>query len=363
MASVTIFGQSLPNDGVLGTNTLTTPISIVNPTTLFDLSGLTSNHEAPVALYTSTSSSIASAVTYVWTWYRERDNTEVFTKTFSLSAPPSGQVYNVVSVYGWIGWLADDVDIGTYPQYKEIQENGDYHAVLTASGGENFTSSPLSFSVTGIPTSLAMDSSSPTEFGWTARLSNYFDSSNYISAGVCTSPFTDGQSSAPSGILGSNTAPASNVGCATSGTVTGANNGIIYGFAQAANGLYYNIGSFNYDNARPLNYEWDTPKVSGANFNISSIEWNRLTDRITQFRNYAGLSYPKMGWTTAPYADGKFYAFMYNQAVVGVAGGHLGGTDYTALPHTIAPPPQRNSGDEIVASEINTLRDSLNSVS
>ena len=84
---------------------------------------------------------------------------------------------------------------------------------------------------------------------------------------------------------------------------------------------------------------------------MSAAEWNDFTDRINQFLQYKGLA--SVSFTIAPYSDGQFYAFMYNQARNAI----------TSLPYSVSPPPVRNSGDIIYASEINALRNSLNSVS
>jgi hypothetical protein len=565
-----IFGQVLPNSGGF-TNGATSPWSIQTPTTLFDVSSLTQNHEVVFIAWLRNTQQITSEVDISVTWYRNRDNKVIFAipnSYFSYqnhiqdpndaAGQPRGSGYyydvNTLAYGAWIGWLADDLDrtdpqVLTYPTYPEIQENGDYHVVLSASGGVNF-SQTINFAVTGMPAKTVLFNTS-SGFSYTLRLSNYFDSSNYIRGGVCTSDFTDGQSFAPSGILDSINAPSNaNGGCAVVGSVSLTSNTTIYGWVQAANGSYYKVGlpqfhgnlnptathsgyhearvdwttnaaattyqvnvddgsewgitygvgdssyayinldrerhtyplrveAWNgttfissetityttpdetdpsvsivsssstansitltvsgYDNAPPngdsasgiagyyyyidlgygleyngtdvnsgstssytfygledgviytvgvrsydgdLNvstmdtsnvetvivvpiFEWDTPKSPNQPFNITTSEWNRLTDTITAARAHQNKT--EISFTTAPYGDGRFYAFMMNQALVGIRGGTLtpGGFNYEPLDGidlTNYPLPDNvSSGQTIFASYFNNLRGALNS--
>lgn len=373
---IMILGQPIPNDGVLGTGSLTYPSSILSPTTLFDLSGIGENHEVVVCLYTSPNN-IYSKTTYNWTWYRARDNKVVFAEnSWILPDPPSDQHYSPgSSAFQWIGWLSDTGNgVGTYPKYVEIQENGNYYVIVSASGGENFTSSPINFAVTGIPPSLVLSNPSTNSFSWLARLSNYFDTSNYIRVGICKQPFTDGQSSPPNEILDYAYPPSSNLGCAASGTATGltsSTNYTVYGFAQAANGLYYKVGTSSITTpgiGRPPNWEWATPKVAGQDFKLTATEWNQFCERINQFREYIGLN-TKISFTPAPYGDGSVYAFMFNQALVGIAGGTFDGSSFyyqylLGMNYTIRSrlPTNRKTGDSILAAYLNDMRDGMNSV-
>jgi hypothetical protein len=120
--------------------------------------------------------------------------------------------------------------------------------------------------------------------------------------------------------------------------------------------------SFTIGSTRPANWEWYTPKIQGANFSLSAAEWNDFTSRINAFRDYQGLA--TISFTTAPYGDGKVYAFMFNQALVGIRGGVLGGTSYSELNRdtSIALPSSVNSGEAIYAWYFNNMRDALNSV-
>ncbi|NEW08226.1 hypothetical protein GK047_19685 [Paenibacillus sp. SYP-B3998] len=117
---------------------------------------------------------------------------------------------------------------------------------------------------------------------------------------------------------------------------------------------YGSIGS-NYSartlKNRPYDFSWDNSKASGARFNVSSSEWNRFIGRINEFRIYKGLK--GYGFTTAPYSDGKFYAFMFNQAVAAI----------NEMNPPVHAPASQSSGGIIYASLLIDIVRSLNSVS
>lgn len=88
-----IYGYDIPNylgeDPRFGTNEYY-PYSIVNPTTLFDLSSLVINHEVVVCLYVFPE--VYAAMNWTLTYYRSRDNFKIF--EYSPPAwpdPPPGQ--------------------------------------------------------------------------------------------------------------------------------------------------------------------------------------------------------------------------------------------------------------------------------
>lgn len=99
---------------------------------------------------------------------------------------------------------------------------------------------------------------------------------------------------------------------------------------------------------RPTNMYWDNSKVSGGNFNITALEWLRLQSKINDFREYK--SYNRTSWTYAPISGQDYTANHYNEARNAMA----------VL--TASVPPFRYTGDIVYASEINQLRDALNSV-
>jgi hypothetical protein len=344
-----IFGHYLPNylpSEV--SNELTTPYSFPNGTTYFDASSITENHEVVCIGYVSPNQ-IPSATTYTISWYRRRDGACVFAHSpISISDPPTGQVYDRgFSIAAWIGWCAENLNLGTYPTYREIQENGDYYAIIGASGGENF-SKTIEFSVAGMPPSTVARNIGTNQFDWIVNLSEYFDTQSYIRVGICKEPFTSGQTEEPTGIVSFVNAPSSNRGAAASGTayepvVTA------YGFAQTVDGRYWSTGSFYVGmNVRPYNWEWYAPKVSDQDYLVSAVEWNDFCTRINQFLFYKGkpLVYD---FVTANPNDSFFY-HMFNKAR-----NAINQMKTTSVPTVV-------SNGEVYAWYFNTLRDDLNSI-
>ncbi len=353
---IDIFGYPIPNS--LSTDGLTVPFSFPNPATLFDVSSLTSNHEVIVVGYVSPNQ-IASAVTYTAIWYRNRDNEIIFQKSVNISSPPEGYVWATgTSIVFWIGWLSENPEVITYPQYKEIQENGDYHVVISASGGENF-SQTINFAVKGIPAQTILSNPTKTGFDWLVRLSDFFDTSNYIRAGVCNQPFTNGQSAAPNGIVAFNNAPSSNIATVTGGTITGQSPGTtytLYGFAQAANGLYYQAGSASITtiSTRPSNWTWTTAELNAFNNHgslttLTYSRWNAFLDRITEFEVYKyGSALTTFNKMTS--SDKTLTAARFNQARFAI--GSMYSTGIT----------NKSSGDPVLGSYFITMANSLNSI-
>lgn len=343
-----IFGHPLPNylTSELANSGLTNPYQIVNSTTIFDMSGLPVNSEVIAFLYVSPNA-IRTATTYIVNWYRSRDNTLVFTWSYTLPHPGEGLAYLPgLSLGYWIGWLAEDVKVGTYPLYKEIQENGIYRVTIQASGGESFYYS-ANFAVIGIPPSLVLSNRTSSGFDWMVRVSNYFDTSNYIRAGICSQPFTNGQNYEPGGVLSSTYAPSNNAACVAAGTLSGASSvpSIVYGFAQAANGLYYQAGSYT----ALSNFSWFFPKVAGGDFKVTAEEWNEFLVRINAFQTYKGVT--PYGFLTVN-KNGLVLSFHYN-------------TVRRAIQEMNPPIPVPNAvgyGDIVKASDFNGLVNSLNSI-
>lgn len=339
-----IFGYPLPNDLPTQAQNLTAPFTYLNQTTLFDVSSLTPNHEVIVVGYSSPTN-INSDMTLMATWYRSRDHTKVFEYSTLVAAPGgpgSGAGF-------WIGWLDEFVNVPSYPMFKEIQENGNYYVNISATGGQTF-SQTINFAVKGIPPSVVFSDVTASSFSWLVRVSDYFDTTNYIQAGICTEPITDGQSTPPNGIIDSKSALSSTIACVVEGTVSGANlnaYGTVYGFAQAANGLYYQAGM--YESSRPPNWNWSSTIVSGQPFSISATEWNNFMDRVQQFWEYKGF-------TVFPHdvvsSGEQFKATYFNGARGRIS----------LLNPSVAPPGTKSSGNIIYASDFILLRDSLNSI-
>lgn len=113
--------------------------------------------------------------------------------------------------------------------------------------------------------------------------------------------------------------------------------------------LYSLNYSGNVSFARPNNFEWSTSKVSDQPFNLKASEWNALLTSINQFRNYKGLSAYSF---TSAIKDADTTAIQFNQAVTAIN---------AMSPPTSAPSSQAKDND-IYASLLNGLRNSLNSI-
>lgn len=105
----------------------------------------------------------------------------------------------------------------------------------------------------------------------------------------------------------------------------------------------------NLGNKSSANFEWDTPKTSGGNFNITATEWNRFLNAINSARVGKGLTAYNFTYASK---GGDFYAYMFNQAVQAIS----------AMNPPVPPPSTRSSGDEIYASYFTQLKNSLNSI-
>lgn len=108
----------------------------IEPTTSFDLSAITPNHEVVVALLVDYN--LSSAATVHHRWYRDRDEKLLFDFAYDIPDPGS---YG----YDYWAWFYVYSYIGYVPW--EIYENGNYHVDLTVVGGFSKT---LNFAVTGI---------------------------------------------------------------------------------------------------------------------------------------------------------------------------------------------------------------------
>jgi hypothetical protein len=102
--------------------------------------------------------------------------------------------------------------------------------------------------------------------------------------------------------------------------------------------------------SKPSTFNWDVAKVSGNSFNLSAVEWNNLLNKVNEFRQYRGLQ--NVSTFTYASSGGVFTADMFDQAINIIN---------TMSPAT-STPALKNKGDTIYASDINKLRDSLNSI-
>src|SRR5690606_21164075 len=100
---------------------------------------------------------------------------------------------------------------------------------------------------------------------------------------------------------------------------------------------------------RPSNWTWHSTKTKGQNINLTAAEWNSFCTRINQFRIYKNLANFNF---TAVISGQPMMAAQVNQA-------------RTAIQQMVPPtttPTAVSSGMDIMASFINGLSSSLNSI-
>jgi hypothetical protein len=186
-------------------------------------------------------------------------------------------------------------------------------------------------------------------------LSSIWDSKSYQMAGIGPKPVTDGQTALPDiwGTVYPPTPPgASNI--TSWATAYGFNSGqtyTVYAFVKTPNGSYYNAGvnMVTMQMARPPSFTWYSPKVSEEAFQVSALEWNALTGRINEFREYKKLPYFSF---FEPPSGMDFAAWIFNQAVSALAD----------MYPPVTPPGAVLTGSEIHASQLNGLVSSINSI-
>lgn len=105
--------------------------------------------------------------------------------------------------------------------------------------------------------------------------------------------------------------------------------------------------------ARPLNFSWTYPKVSGGNFVVGASEWNSFTSRINAFRVYKGMgNYP----IDAVVSGGNFSAVVFNAARNALNALSAYFTGGNTIPGTVI------SGSDIYASYFNNMVSAMNSI-
>lgn len=122
-----------------------------------------------------------------------------------------------------------------------------------------------------------------------------------------------------------------------------------YGTAQRNVNYYtYNVTvTYTSIPRRPIDFSWNTSKVSGGNFNLTASEWNGLCNKVNEFRVYK--NYNEATFTIA-YSNSDFLASMFNEV-----------RNATAV-LSASVPSTKSKGDDINASDLNQLVSALNSV-
>lgn len=99
----------------------------------------------------------------------------------------------------------------------------------------------------------------------------------------------------------------------------------------------------------PTAFGWTYPKITDGEYNLTANEWNALAAKINQWRTYKNLSsYP---FTTAAF-NAVFFATIFNEARTAIS----------SMNPLVSLPAARSSGNDVTASALNGLRDSLNSI-
>lgn len=95
-------------------------------------------------------------------------------------------------------------------------------------------------------------------------------------------------------------------------------------------------------------FEWDTPKYSGREVNITASEWNKLQQFINDKRKLLGYQ----SWNFTRVVTGRrMRADEYNDVRQSISG--MGGQNL---------PPKMMSGDKMIADHLNMLVDSINDI-
>lgn len=139
-----------------------------------------------------------------------------------------------------------------------------------------------------------------------------------------------------------------------SDTITGLSASTPYTFYAGytdVNYKWHNAGSASCttsaSSSRPSTFSWTYSKTSGGDFKVSADEWNAFANNINLVRTYKGLS--TIGFTSASVGM-NFYASMFNQAISAI-------NDMISIGIAF-----KNTNDNIVANEFNSLVSTLNSI-
>ena len=241
------------------------------------------------------------------------------------------------------------------------------HSALAFSSSYNDTSNPPSGSA---PTSVIVDNATTTSLriSWSGAqayngATRYY--SSIVSAAGCSNKTPTANGYRLGSIAGYETFRSTVSGSLGTSIGSGSSPKIDSGLT-AATIYYYTVRVFissivtTYNSAqvsgttlsaRPANYAWTTAKVSGQNFVVTGTEWNGLTTRINQFRAYVTPPLSPASFTTVATGN-NFTATIFNQARNAISG----------MSPPTAPPATVSTGNDVLASQLNGLVSSLNSI-
>jgi len=199
-----------------------------------------------------------------------------------------------------------------------------------------------------------------TGFEWSARdLGNPWSSDSYQRIVLCTGSTPEGSSTAPSGIVDTVYPPIDSSGNHTPFRRIGGTAGNTYArnaYALTRSAGWWLVGWATITlpsppNPRPDNSMYPSAKTVGVGINVTASEWNSFFTRINDFRRYKIPSQGNYGYTTVQ-SGNIIEAHLYRQAREAI----------NAMSPPLSVPLSRGTGEIISASDINRLRDSLNSI-
>lgn len=122
-------------------------------------------------------------------------------------------------------------------------------------------------------------------------LSSFFNTTYYMSAGICTGTVTDGSSTAPSGIVSTLNAPSSGTNTYAAWTAINLGYGVKYynSYVRAANGKYYSTGSSSVSVPPALPTGVSTSTNSNGTFTISFTKGTGAYNTYVDYSWIAGI--------------------------------------------------------------------------
>lgn len=360
-----IFGYELPNylSQIVGEDQVF-PVSIINPTTTFDLSNLPINNEVIVVLFENDRDFDASeSHTIRFEWYNNRQNKLLFT-SYSTRAGDGPGYYWPTGDYqksAWIGYCNAE-SLRPWPHLagiEEITENGSHRVEITLTGGINETETAY-FDITGIPVQtnfiLPKNNASISTNSLKITLEGFGgDGVEYISVYNST---LGTEKVYPSTLMTDSFTITIDISSLPNGN---------HNFTARA----YDINGNSSDQKtitiiksnRPDDWVWEFIISSGSSFYEQSLyakniylmraaHWNSFTSRINGFREYKGLS--SYSFTSASTSTTEVgIRNCINQAIDAI--------------NSMLPSYQKMnnvySGDDVSASIFTNMRDKLNSIS
>ena len=244
---------------------------------------------------------------------------------------------------------------GTSHTYSGLTPNTSYTVNVREKKGDTATYlGPATVTTNNLP-SVTITSVSQTEDG--AQSFNISWNSNYVISGATYEIEIRPPGGSWQGI--NKTGSASTSGSQTVNNVNIINTAWVGFDTYGVRVFIYNTNSeFGSDNdtvlmkdSRPALFQWTSghAPIAGSDFNLLASDWRRLQDNINDVREYKGLG--SYSFTSRPYAGDTFTAAQFNQVIRAIDSMRSTGVN------------EASSGDNIIASRLNTLVSTLNNIS